>query len=278
MAKFVMGDIHGTYKAMMQCFERSGFDPEKDTLIQLGDITDGAPQVYECVEELLKIRNLISLKGNHDAWFDEFIKTDFHPYFWQYGGDGTLKSYLGYAGKNGQYKASSMGYKSSLEARDIPESHQVFFDRQRLYYVDEDNRLFVHAGFKPHIPFSRQDPSDFYWDRTLWQDALGGHSQFSNTPSADRPISDRLFNEIFIGHTPTTNLDADIPLRALNIFNLDTGAGCSGRLTIMNVETKEFWQSDSVAQLYKINQAQHLRQANRRQPGRNRRGPGQHRL
>lgn len=41
MRTLVMGDIHGGYKALMQCLERSKFDYEKDTLIQLGDICDG---------------------------------------------------------------------------------------------------------------------------------------------------------------------------------------------------------------------------------------------
>src|SRR5688572_5824103 len=92
MRTLVMGDIHGAYKAMAQCLDRANFDPSGDTLIQLGDVTDGYPDVYECVEELLKIPHLISLKGNHDDWFDEFCKTDFHPYFWTYGGKGTLVS------------------------------------------------------------------------------------------------------------------------------------------------------------------------------------------
>jgi serine/threonine protein phosphatase 1 len=77
-----MGDIHGAYKAMIQCLDRSNFDPSGDMLIQLGDVTDGYPEVFECVGELLKIPHLVPLKGNHDDWFDEFCKTDFHPYFW----------------------------------------------------------------------------------------------------------------------------------------------------------------------------------------------------
>jgi len=37
----VIGDIHGAYKALVQCLERSGFDKEKDTLITIGDVCDG---------------------------------------------------------------------------------------------------------------------------------------------------------------------------------------------------------------------------------------------
>ena len=50
---FAMGDVHGAYKALEQCLERSSFDKDKDTLIQLGDVADGFEHVYDCVEELL---------------------------------------------------------------------------------------------------------------------------------------------------------------------------------------------------------------------------------
>lgn len=98
---FVMGDIHGAYKAMVQCFDRSGFDPGTDTLIQLGDVVDGHPEVFECVELLLTVSNLIAIRGNHDGWFEEFFDTDLHPVFCTYGGRSTLISYLDHAEKKG---------------------------------------------------------------------------------------------------------------------------------------------------------------------------------
>jgi len=70
MKKFVVGDIHGNYKALLQVLERSGFNKEEDMLISLGDIADGWSQVSECVTELLKIKNLIVIRGNHVLWFN----------------------------------------------------------------------------------------------------------------------------------------------------------------------------------------------------------------
>ena len=35
-----------------------------------------------------------------------------------------------------------------------------------------------------------------------------------------------------------------------NVWNLDTGGGYEGRLTIMDINTKEFWQSDNMKTLY----------------------------
>ncbi|QEC72557.1 hypothetical protein FSB73_13600 [Arachidicoccus ginsenosidivorans] len=74
MRTFVMGDIHGAFKAMKQCLQRSDFDIEKDCLIQLGDIVDGYEDVFECIETLLSIKNKVLIKGNHDDWFRSFLK------------------------------------------------------------------------------------------------------------------------------------------------------------------------------------------------------------
>jgi serine/threonine protein phosphatase 1 len=59
-----------------------------------------------------------------------------------------------------------------------------------------------------------------------------------------------LYNEIYIGHTPVTQINSTIPVNKANIWNVDTGAAFYGPLTIMNIDTKEFWQSDPVHTLY----------------------------
>jgi hypothetical protein len=61
MRTFVMGDIHGNYRALQQCLDRSGYKFKTDKLIQLGDITDGYNEVYQCVELLLQIKNLVTI-------------------------------------------------------------------------------------------------------------------------------------------------------------------------------------------------------------------------
>ena len=37
MRIFVVGDIHGAYKAFKQCLERSGFDYNNDRLVVIGE-------------------------------------------------------------------------------------------------------------------------------------------------------------------------------------------------------------------------------------------------
>jgi serine/threonine protein phosphatase 1 len=244
MRRLVMGDIHGAYKALRQCLHESEFDYENDLLIQLGDVVDRYPQSFECVEELLKIKHLIAVKGNHDDWFDEFAKTDFHPYFWNYGGEATLSSYLDHVGKSGRLFSTGSGFKTAMESKDIPASHKEFFSNQRPYYIDDEQRCFVHAGFNATQPFYAQKTEDYYWDRSLWEEALHCHENNEHfSIKAD-------FKEIYIGHTPTTKSGTDLPINLFNIYNLDTGAGHTGRLTIMDIDTKNFWQSDLTSDLY----------------------------
>jgi serine/threonine protein phosphatase 1 len=261
MRTFVMGDIHGAYKALKQCLERANFDVEQDHLIQLGDIVDGYPDVFECIETLLGIKNSILIKGNHDDWFQTFFETGYHPVQWRTGGRGTLISYLHHAGKARKIYTSGSGFQSALSASDIPLQHQQLFKQQRLYYIDSENRCFVHGGFDRHVPFALQKPATFYWDRDLFEAALQKDSYYEKGVIPEGFYSDTRFREIYIGHTATTHWNRDQPMKALNITNLDTGAGHDGRLTIMELpssvsaasatrETNPFWQSDPLPTLY----------------------------
>ena len=56
--------------------------------------------------------------------------------------------------------------------------------------------------------------------------------------------------EIYIGHTPVTRINRDIPTQMANVWNVDTGAAFHGKLSLIDVDTKEFWQSDPVYKLY----------------------------
>ncbi len=248
---YVLGDLHGCYKGLKQCLERSNFDYETDTLIQLGDVVDGWDEVYECVEELLKIKKLKILKGNHDDWFKHFLTLNTHPVSWLQGGEGTLKSYCDNLGKWFEPKYS--GYNTNLKSIDIPKSHIDFFNNQLPYYKDNNNNIFVHGGFDRLYKLDNQPDNEiFWWDRNLWNQALSVKSGigFEGMSKPSLKIIESC-NEIFIGHTPTISWKTDKPINASIIWNLDTGAGFgAGKLTIMNIESKEYFQSDPAKSLY----------------------------
>jgi len=235
MRRFVVGDVHGAYLALMQVLEKSGFAYKKDLLICLGDVADGWPQVAESFEELLKIKNLIYIIANHDAWFLDWLQTGATPHIWtSQGGLASMSSYLN---------------RDEEERRRLIKRHKKLLETYAVpYYITKDNKLFVHGGFNWHRPIEDQDPYDLYWDRDLLATALYWRSQGEKGLNMDRV---KLYDEIFVGHTTTSRVQPDLlPVHASNVWALDQGAGWEGKLTLMDIDSKEFFQSDIVSTLY----------------------------
>ena len=215
--KFVIGDIHSHYNEMMELFEMVQFDFENDLLISLGDLVDRGPNPIEVIEKLMEIGNFIHILGNHDEWCYQYLRSNNPPSGWiSQGGFSTLEAYTTHP----EYK----------------EKHLAFFENAKLYYIDEENRLFVHGGFNPVVPFEKQrDKKEvLIWDRFLIQTAMKYEKK-------NKTIQD--FSAIFVGHTPTQLIGENIPKKFSNLWMLDTGVYLSGKLTIMDIETEEFWQT-----------------------------------
>lgn len=235
MKTLVLGDVHGAYKALMQVFERSNFDKENDELIVLGDVADGWPEVNKCIDELLSVKKLITIMGNHDLWLLDWFVKGLTPEIWTgQGGLASMKSY-GYAREN------------------VSPSHIQFFKDANYFYIDEKNRLFVHGGFDNKRKMEDQNPTVLMWDRNLIQTAKAMHYYLSNF---QRKVTQ--FEEVFLGHTTTQLFCKDCkPLHFCEVWDIDTGAGWSGKLTLMNVDTHEFYQSNYVYKLYPNEKGRH---------------------
>ena len=231
---FVIGDIHGGLRALKQVLERASVAAD-DTLIFLGDFVDGWSEssgVVDYVMQLAQQQHCIFIKGNHDAWCEDWLRTGSGDSTWLFhGGRETVYSYLA---------VSSVTKQQHLE----------FFERMPYYHIDAQNRLFIHAGFTSmHGPQKEFHSSNFSWDRTLWEMAITMDQRIKKE-SLLYPKRLKLYNEIYIGHTPTLYYDVTIPMNGCNVWNIDTGAAFTGKLSIMDIDTKEFWQSDVVKDLY----------------------------
>jgi len=230
---FVIGDIHGALKALDQLLEKISLRQD-DRLIFLGDYVDGWSQSAQVIQRLIELDRqyaCIFIRGNHDVWCEEWLEGGVpDPNWLVHGGIATVTSY----GLIGQ------------EERTV---HLEFFNRLQNYYID-GQRLFIHAGFSSmHGPQNEHYSSTYSWDRTLWEVALATDTRIKKT-SYRYPRRLKLFDEIFIGHTPTVNYDIMKPMHACNVWNVDTGAAFDGKLSAMEIHTKEFWQSDVIMKLY----------------------------
>lgn len=234
----VIGDIHGGYAALVQLLERANVT-DNDALIFLGDYVDGWSQSSEVISYLIQLNKTnpcVFIRGNHDTWCEEWLDTKIANDIWlKHGGQSTVDSY------------------SKIDQVD-KEKHLKFFRDMINYHVDENNRLFIHAGYSSmHGPEKETYASNYRWDRTLWEMALTMDKRIQKD-SKLYPKRLKLYSEIYIGHTPTLNYDIEEPMNAVNVWNLDTGAGFYGKLTILDIETKEFWQSDVVKTIYPLEQ------------------------
>ena len=239
MSKYVIADIHGEYTKLVKCIESINLTRE-DTLIFLGDYVDRGSQSYEVIEYLIGLANkyqCIFLRGNHDDWWYDYIKTGIHPAL-QQGGRETLLSYILNCEEN-------YGFDRDTYQIKMPDTHVQFFKNLLSYYIDEELNLFVHGGFNRHYLIEEQQSDIFWWDRDLLHQARS-YSSMRNTeyPFKIKGCKEGKFKEIFVGHTPVQYFDSTIPLNYSNIWVLDTGAGKfkDGTVTIMNVDTKEFKQ------------------------------------
>jgi len=232
MKRYVIGDIHGAYKALIQCLQLSNFDYENDQLITLGDIVDGWSETLSCVKELKKIKNVIHIIGNHDIWFLEFLKTGIARSIWlNQGGEATFND-----------------YQTNCEKILSHDELIRFFNYQHNFYIDEQNNLFVHGGLPAGTSIINRRfngyKDDLLWDRDMLRCAIlrATSKGYKNMKSW---FSE--YNNIFVGHTA---IAPDKFKQYTNVWPMDTGAGWYGRLTIMNIDTKEYWQSDFVRDLY----------------------------
>ena len=237
MRTLVIGDIHGGFLALIQVLNKAKIT-KNDILIFLGDYVDGwsqSPQVIDFLINLSTQNKCIFIRGNHDQLFLDWLETndkEIDEGMWfKHGGEATVLAY-------------------KLVSESVKNKHIQFLKSLQNFYIDFKNRLFVHAGFTNMNGVDYEYfPKLLYWDRTLWETAV----------SLDISIyKDHLFypkrftnyTEIYIGHTPVTRLGITTPLNKANVWNIDTGAAFKGPLTIMDIDTKVFWQSENLPDLY----------------------------
>lgn len=253
----VCGDIHGGLKALHQVIDRCNVKFTEDRLIFLGDYVDGWTESAEVIDFLINLQKImgdrvIFIEGNHDIWCKDWLnKGAIHPYWLNNGGEVTKDSYL----RNPNFLTSN--------------EHKKFFRTLHPYYIDGQNRGYVHGGFTSRKGLGHEKYQGVYsWDRDFWNLCMLSHGRV-HEGGTDSVRRFEKHKEIFIGHTSTTfwkckphypeyqndrqkskSGPITVPMNRCNVWNLDTGAGWDGKLTIMDVDTKEFWQSDFVEDLY----------------------------
>ena len=236
MRRLAIGDIHGNYKGMMQVLDRAGFDRDKDMLIGIGDYVDGLPDTFKVLEYLSFLPNFTGVIGNHDKWAYDWLYTGERRKqisLWiNQGGQATVNSYMHLDGEPNQ--------------KQVMKSHAEFLGKLGAHLVIDD-MLFMHGGcFSTNFLKDVAIFGDFdlMWDRQLYVDVATAKHKAENIDLSP-------FKKVFVGHTQTTRAMNDFEVFSYQGFwNIDQGAGWNGKLTVVDIDTDEVWQSDIVMDVY----------------------------
>lgn len=215
---YVVGDIHGRSDLLdrvhgaieADALRRSGTIIE----IYLGDYVDRGPNSAGVVERLIRrsrSRRMVTIRGNHEVMFEDFLEGHVDPEEWRrVGGFETLLSYgvdvraLARAPRERWVAVANLA---------VPSEHRAFLGALADAFP-LDGYYFTHAGVRPGVPLSAQDPDDLQWIR---DEFLG---------------DDRDHGAVVVhGHTPSMK-----PQFLHNRINLDTGAYMTGCLTCLRID------------------------------------------
>jgi serine/threonine protein phosphatase 1 len=223
MMLFAIGDIHGCRDQLARMHKeiQAQIDRRKPAdwrIIHLGDYVDRGPDSKGVLEFLVEAqardeRNVM-LGGNHDVGFLEFLHEPTpNCLFIRFGGIETAASY----GVDLEFDSPDTlrACQQALIAA-MPKSH-VEFLLSLNFSVTIGDFFFCHAGIKPHVPLTKQDPEILIWIRDEFLD--------------HQPLHPKL---IVHGHTPVS-----APQVLPNRVNVDTGCFRTGVLTALVVDGKE---------------------------------------
>lgn len=171
-----------------------------------------------------------------NSWAIDFLEYRIAPHIWiSQGGQATYDSYLPYINE------------------EVAQKHLEFL-KSLPYYLEIGKKLFVHGGIyvdEDGVGLNVFANHDIIWDRGLFKKTVYNKYESGGIDALSYKFSIEPYEEIYIGHTTTQMADPTFkPVDYKGVYLIDQGAGWDGKLTVMDIDTKEYWQSDFTPTLY----------------------------
>ena len=231
MKTFVVGDVHGRCAQLLNLLDMLPRDPQKDTLVLLGDLIDRGADAPGCVEHARRLcrenpERVICLRGNHEQMMLDFL--DGQPTIWLtpvVGGERTFEQYTGQTPR-ADPEQDEEALRKVLEQA-VPDEHLEFMAGLPFYYEDQ-HAIYVHAGLDEGKHPSESSEMSLLWmrDMEFYKNYRGKPCVFGHTPTPLLPLRGRLGRHgIYISHSAVgldTGCERQSPLSCLSLpdFNL----------------------------------------------------------
>lgn len=234
MRYLFVSDIHGEFDKLMTALNEHDFNPDKDTLVVLGDAFDRGPKSLEVLKYIMSLPNCIKIWGNHDRRLRELILGigyEYNQCDYLNGVIDTLKSFLSPVfspevfSKYVYLDANVMINQLTTDSR-LKKVYDLLLSyfEQCVWAIELDNRLIATHAWIPTKRKSKYLPIVYEYDGSLLKSAtvdMWDDATWSNTEDM---ITNKCFVEnktLVVGHWHTFRI-AEKFLSATNIFN-DSG-------------------------------------------------------
>ena len=238
----IVGDIHSNYNKLMDVLSKAHYNPDKDVLYSVGDFCDRGKDAVKTIRFLMSQSNLKAVIGNHDIYLQNWLYSGIKDTNWTHylGGNKTVQD-ITYRNKiTSTEKLMIADWLNSIPLVRVEERYIIMHGGIPYRSTMKDLLNYQERKRQRCSFLSKEDQPA--WDRDYMLSAY----------SEEYPeIKDEMFYKvdpfdtdkmIFVGHTPTLDGKPFISEK-YHLVALDTGSGHNGPLTLMDMDTLEYWQS-----------------------------------
>lgn len=190
---YAMSDLHGCYDKYIKMLEKIKFN-DTDTLYILGDIVDRGPDGMKIWQDIIKRKNVIALRGNHDFLAHHILKQLFQSPNSNVSAiekdDKFLEIYRGWISDGG--KTTQDGFNELDDA--CQKKILLFMSYMPIFEEIEINGNKFFLSHTVPCKERMKEPN-----KLLWQEFIIGEPEYEKEYFPDKYI--------VTGHTPTGFID-----------------------------------------------------------------------
>jgi len=245
-----IGDIHGDLEHLEALLGQLPTLDAGDTIVFIGDYLDRGPQSAAVVERIrvglpkTTPAKIVALRGNHEDAWSRVLSQGFAEFVLPTGNGclATLRSYTGGAAPEKGEVPTREEFVSMFKGAFFPPDVVEWLAQRPVFHEDE-HAIYVHAGL-PKVdgrfahPSELPDPKPLLWQRSteFFTEYAGKRVVFGHTSTEQLPQE----------HSVYTPEDAQDLYYNRKVVGIDTGCGCGGFLTAIELPSLTVYESRQV--------------------------------